>query len=307
MMTASASKIFCNQSAGNIGLMYISEQVSPADNTITNLKYNDNASTRYAEFDTVLQTFRCINRNGRKYWGPNINDMLKAERIVTMLSTNSWYGEMDHPYALHKNQDLSSERIQTIEMSRRSHKILVPEVHGDILRAKIQTASGTEAGRGFCDEIIQGLIPSFSCRAIAGIQMIEGEPYVIVRKLITYDWVLYPSHKEANMDGKPKFIMKSSALVSLESAGIDRSREIDDIRNQYTQDVLIPLKEILEYAGMKDPNTQVILEAFDLSLDDIVGFDNGLNHAIIRDGDNTIYANISPKTKHEVSNFLSSF
>ena len=305
-MTAAAN-ILCNQSAGNIGLMYISEQVSPVDNSISNLNYKETTGTRYAEFDTVLQTFRCINRNNRKYWGPNIDDMLKAERIVTMLSTNSWYGEMDHPYSNIKNQDLSSERIQTIEMSRRSHKILRPEVHGDILRATIQTASGTEAGRGFCDEIIQGLIPSFSCRAIAGIQMLNGEPYVIVRKLITYDWVLYPSHKEANMDGKPKFIMKSSALVSLESAGIDRAREIADIRDQYTQDVLIPLKEILEYAGMKDPNTQVILEAFDLSLDDIVGFDSSLNHAIIKDKDNTIYANISPKTKHEVCSFLSSF
>lgn len=305
MTTHMNSKYMAN--AGEIGLMYISEQVSPEDNVITNLKYTDNAGVRYAEFETILQSFRCLNRNGRKYWGPNIADMLLAERIVTMLSTNSWYGEMDHPYAQVKNQELSSERIQAIELSRRSHKILRPKVTGDLLRATIQTASGTEAGRGFCDEIIQGLIPSFSCRALAGIQSINGEPYVIVRKLITYDWVLYPSHREANMNGKPKFISKSAALVSLESAGISTGREIEDIRDCYTQDVLIPLKEILEYAGMKDPNTQVILEAFDLSLNDIVGFDSSLNHAIIRDKDNVIYANISPNTKKEVTNFLSSF
>ena len=305
MTTHMNSKYMAN--AGEIGLMYISEQVSPEDNVITNLKYTENAGVRYAEFETILQSFRCLNRNGRKYWGPNIADMLLAERIVTMLSTNSWYGEMDHPYAQVKDQQLSSERIQAIELSRRSHKILRPKVTGDLLRATIQTASGTEAGRGFCDEIIQGLIPSFSCRALAGIQQINGEPYVIVRKLITYDWVLYPSHREANMDGKPKFISKSAALVSLESAGISTGREIEDIRDCYTQDVLIPLKEILEYAGMKDPNTQVILEAFDLSLNDIVGFDSSLNHAIIRDKDNVIYANISPTTKKEVTNFLSSF
>lgn len=305
MTTHMNSKYMSN--AGEIGLMYISEQVSPEDNVITNLKYTENAGVRYAEFETILQSFRCLNRNGRKYWGPNIADMLLAERIVTMLSTNSWYGEMDHPYAQVKDQQLSSERIQAIELSRRSHKILRPKVTGDLLRATIQTASGTEAGRGFCDEIIQGLIPSFSCRALAGIQQINGEPYVIVRKLITYDWVLYPSHREANMDGKPKFISKSAALVSLESAGISTGREIEDIRDCYTQDVLIPLKEILEYAGMKDPNTQVILEAFDLSLNDIVGFDSSLNHAIIRDKDNVIYANISPTTKKEVTSFLSSF
>lgn len=299
------ANILLNES--EIGLMYISEQVSPTENSVMNLNVVDRAGTQFAEFETVLQTFRCINRNGRKYWGPNIADRLKDERILTMLSTNSWYGEMDHPYSSIKDQQLSSERIQAIELTRRSHKILKPAVHGDIIKATIQTASGTDAGRGFCSEIIQGLIPSFSCRAIAGIQMLNGEPYVIVRKLITYDWVLYPSHKEANMEGKPKFIAKSAALISLESAGIERQKEISDIRDHYTVDVLIPLKEILEYAGMKDPNTQIILEKFDLSLNDIVGFDSSLNHTVIRDNDNTIYAKISPKTKHEVKNFLSSF
>ena len=295
-----------NMPGESIGLMYIAEQVSPEDNAVTNLKYNDKAGTIYAEFDTILQTFRCLNRNNRKYWGPNIDEMLKAERIVTMLKTNAWYGEMDHPYSKYKDKDLSSERIQAIEMERRSHKILRPVVNGDILRATIQTASGTEAGRGFCSEIIQGLIPSFSCRAIAGIQNINGEPYVIVRKLITYDWVLYPSHHDANMDDKPKFIKKSEAMLTLESAGVG-SCTMDDIRDSYTQDILIPLKEILEYAGRKDVNTQVIMEAFDLSMDDIVGFDHGLKHVIIKDKDNTIYANMSPQTRHEVIDFMSSF
>ena len=233
--------------------------------------------------------------------------MLQAERIRTLLSTNAWYGEMDHPYCKYQDKQLSSERIQIIEMARRSHKILRPSVNGDILNATIQTASGTEYGRGFCDEIIQGLIPSFSCRAIAGIQQLNGEPYVIVRKLITYDWVLYPSHHDANMTGKPKFMMKSEALTAMESAGLSiDSRELDDIRHAYTEDVLIPLKEILESVG-KDHNVETIMESFDLSMEDLMGFDNSLNHVIIKDRDNTIYAKMSPETKHKVNDFLSSF
>lgn len=291
----------------NIGLMYISEQVSPEDNTVTNLKYNDKTGVKYAEFDTVLQTFRCLNRNHRKYWGPNIAEMLKAERIVTMLRTNAWYGEMDHPYPVNKKDELSSERIQAIEMARRSHKILRPVVNGDILRATIQTASGTEAGRGFCDEIIQGLIPSFSCRAIAGLGEINGDIYVLARKLITYDWVLYPSHHDANMDSEPKFISKSASLTMLESAGVDVGSQLKDIRERYTKDVFIPLEEILAYTGRKDVNTNMIMESFGLSLSDIQGFDSAINHAIIKDGDNTIFAKISPETQREVKTYLSSF
>lgn len=294
------------QKADDMGLMFIAEQVSPENNVVDSLKYQEKAGVKFAQFDTILQTFRCLNRNKRKYWGPNIDDMLKAERIVTMLRTNAWYGEMDHPYAAYQDQKLSPERIQLIEMSRRSHKIMNPAVKGDILRATIQTASGTEWGKGFCDEILQGLIPSFSCRAIAGIQNINGEPYVIVRKLITYDWVLYPSHHDANMEGTPQFMSKSSALVALESAGVDNGKH-EDMRESYTKDILIPLKEILEHVGIKDPNTNAIMESFDLSLEDMVGFDSNLDHTIIRDGDNTIYAKISPQTKHSVIDFLSSF
>ena len=300
--TAAAS-----QYAGNLGLYYISEQVSPEDNEVRNLKTQDTAGTKWAEFDTILQSFRCLNRNNRKYWGPNIDEMLMAERIQTMLSTNAWYGEMDHPYARLESEKLSSERIQIIEMSRRSHKILRPQRHGDLLRATIQTASGTDYGRGFYNEIIQGLIPSFSCRALAGIQAINGEPYVICRKLITYDWVLYPSHKEANMDGKPKFISKKESAIMLESAGITTESVMNDIRDSYTKDVFIPLEEILSYTGAKDPSVNVIMESFGLSLDDLQGFDRSLQHAILVDGSNTIYANISPKTRNEVMDFLASF
>lgn len=302
------------------GFMFIAEQVSPEDNIVKDISYKEVGKTFFVKFHTILQTFRKLNRNGRQYWGPNVADMLKAERIRTMLRTNSWYGEMDHPYQKYKEATLSAERVQTIEMERRSHKILLPVVNGDILEGDIETASGTEFGRGFALEIIQGLIPSFSCRAIAGIQMIDGKPYVIMRKLITYDWVLYPSHHEAEMVGQPKFATRTlngivanesgdaskiSAATVLESSGIISSGMADDIREHYTEDVLIPLKDMLEMAS-KDYNVNTIMESFDLRKEDLIGFDAHLDHAIIRDGDNTIYAGISRDTKNTVSDFLTS-
>ena len=81
----------------DMGLIYIAEQVSPEDNPVTNLKVNNGEDTgvKYAEFDTCLQSFRCLNRNSRKYWGPNLAEMLLVERIQSLLSHNAWYGEMD--------------------------------------------------------------------------------------------------------------------------------------------------------------------------------------------------------------------
>jgi len=296
-------------STNNIGLMFLAEQVSPENNFVKNLSCGQVAGTQFAEFHTILQSFDSLNRNNRRYYGPNIAEMLKAERILTMLKTNAWYGEMDHPYENINGQKLTPERLQTIEMSRRSHKILNPEVKGNLMYATIQTASGTEWGRGMCSEILQGLIPSFSCRAIAGIQDVNGKPYVIVRKLITYDWVLYPSHKEANMDSTPKFVTKTSTnFTATESVSNSNNNNCyTDIRSKYTQDIKIALKDIFDYITDKDENTKAIMESFDLKKEDLIGFDKSKQHAIIRDRNNLIYANISARTKNEVTDFLSSF
>lgn len=284
-----------------LGYMYIAEQVSPEENPVNNLRYNDKMGVTFVEFDTILQTFRCMNRNHRMYYGNNIQDNLMAERIQSMLKDNAWYGEMDHPTQETKNAELTPERIQSIWMPNRSHKIMVPQINGDIMTAKIQTASGTEAGRGFALEILQGLIPSFSCRAVAALQNIDGKPVVMVRKLITYDWVLYPSHKEAKIQDTPRFINKAVQTVT------ESVKDTFGVFKEKSRDVLIPLKEILENVGRTDINTQVIMESFDLSFDNLVGFDKTNDHIIIRDNDNMIYANISPKSKREVKDFLSSF
>lgn len=290
----------------DLGFLYMAEQASPDENKVTNLYYNDKASILYVEFDTILQTFRCMNRNHRCYLGPNLAEALKAERIVSMLADNAWFGEMDHPQDIATGVKLTPQRVQTIDMNNRSHKIMKPVVNGDVMTGRIQTTAATEAGRGFAIEILQGLIPAFSCRAIATLQTIDGKPTVIVRKLITYDWVLYPSHKEAHIQGTPQFIQKNAAITALESGGICQSSVFKRF-GKFTEDVQIPVTEILAYAGQKDPNMQTIMESFDLDMNDLVGFDPTMEHVMVKDHDNTIFVKMSPNTKKEVRNFLSSF
>ena len=49
------------------------------------------------------------------------------------------------------------------------------------------------------------------------------------------------------------------------------------------------------------------MEAFDLDTDSLVGFSNNNKQVIIKDETNTIYANISPKTKRRVDDFFNCF
>lgn len=278
-------------------LIYIAEQTSPDESFVKNVNVVDKHGVFFVEFDTILHSFECINRNNRSYMSKNVEDCLKSERILSLLHDNAWYGEMDHPLQITENGKLTPQRLQTIYMPNRSHKIMRPVFKNNLLYAHIQTASGTEAGEGFAKEIIQGLIAAFSCRAIAVLQYINGKPVVVCKKIITYDWVLYPSHKEAHMSSEAQGTEKTVKTVT---------ESVKDRFKTFSQDIVMPLNELLESVGM-DSNVNMIMESFDLTSEDIVGVDSTGTRAIITDENNTIYAKMSPKTIKEVHDFYSSF
>lgn len=283
----------------DLGLMYLCEQTTPDDMKISNLQVTDKGHIFFVQFDSGLHSFDVINRNERCYVKNNIEECINTDdKIQDLLKNNAWYGEQDHPLQITLNDKLNPKRLSTIFMPNRSHKILRPRFEGNMLYATIQTASGTAAGEGFAKEIIQGLVPCFSCRALATLKMINNKPTVIVRKLVTYDWVLYPSHKEATIVGAAKGVIKGIKTMT-ESA--------KDFVGKKSHAALIPLKEILEYCGTKDVNTQVIMESFDLDMDSLYGIDKSGKFALIHDENNTIYSRLDPRTVKEVHDFYSSF
>lgn len=291
-----------------IGWVYIAEETSPIENTVTNLQTTNQDGILFAEFDTCLQTFEEMNRNKRQYLASNLENAMRSERITTLLRDNAWYGEMDHPTQQFQNNPLTPERIAAIWMPNRSHKILNPTFRGNELVARIQTASGTEAGRGMAAEIIQGLRPSFSCRAMASLENVGGKPTVMVKNLITYDWVLFPSHKTAHMTSPATIISKAANAVSEASHDIVNYTENALKRfKKYSESVEIPLGEILERVGIMDPTVSMVMESFELDQSLLQGFTEDNSQAIIRDDDNLLFVNMSPKTKREVRDFLSSF
>ena len=128
--------------------------------------------------------------------------------------------------------------------------------------------------------------------------MYQNVPTVFVRKVITYDSVWYPSHEIARATSKPS--------AHLENIRNFCESAVDNIAAS-VRNVMIPLKEILESVGNTDVNTQMILESFELTDENLYGFTPDHKHVIIKDEDNTIYANISPKTKKRVDDFFNSF
>lgn len=282
-----------NRQIDDLGFVYLCESTDESVSHVGDLKIYDKNNIFFVEFDSVLQSFGVKNRNQRYYTADNVWAAIQTPKIQDLLAHDSWFGEQNHPTQEFQDKKLSTERIRDVWMPNRSHKIMKPRIEGNLLKAKIQTDAGTDAGIGFAKTIIQGMVPRFSCRSIATLKMINGKPTVVVRLLITYDWVFYPSHPEAEMIGN----LEKPIVESVQ----------DEPKNITPEDTFIPLEEILDLVGNKDVNTEILLESFDLGIEDLVGFNKERTHAIIKDRDNMIYAKIRPETKKKVDDFFASF
>lgn len=290
----------------NVALMYLAEQTSPEDYNVKNLHIEEKFGAVWATFEAILHSFDVLNRNRRMYDGDNVWTCIKTyDRIQDALRKHGWYGERDHPGQNFTNMALTAERVQKIEMGNRSHIIVNPYRKNNLLISQIETCAGTEVGQGMARDIIQGLIPSFSCRSIAQMKYVNGKPYVDVKRVITYDWVLYPSHKEAEMISKPEIHAGRSQKVLLESGN-----QVSTSFTEYSKDFYVPMNEFIdfkEFVMKSDDNLQLVTESYDYGIDDIKGFDPSNNNIILESEGNTIFVNTSRATKKKVEDFLSSF
>ena len=277
----------------NLGYVYIEEETSPDINKVNNFNVIDKNGVFYVDFESCLHSFGVMNRNSRMYEAANIEECLKTERIQNYLKHGGWFGEMNHPTPEYKDKPLSPERIQDIKMSNTSHKMLNPHIEGNLLVSRIQSDAGTDAGMNLAKKMVQGFVPAFSCRAIATLNMKNGKPTVNVRKIITYDWVLFQSHREAEQiqDKGTKFVNKSVTVVN----------------ENTNEDKVIPLTEILENVGKKDANVQMIMESFELDNSSLMGFNERKDHVIIKDHNNMIYCGMDEKSRKRVHDYLKSF
>jgi hypothetical protein len=277
-------------------LFYFAEQTSPGDEKINFDVQHGPGGDWWVEFDSCLHVFEFMNRNTRQYLGDNIMDALQLEKIQSQLAHDDWFGEMDHPYPSIDGQKLSEKRIRTIELTRRSHKIRNPRRQGNKLYGHIVSA-GNDVGKGFANEIIRGMIPAFSCRCFGQMKIINGRPTIVVRLVVTYDWVLYAGFEDAKMIGGAK--VKTGNLPITESA---EGGELG------SRDIAIPFSELALDISEKDGGVSAFLESMDMDASNILGLTDDYSKAIISpDKDHYIYAKMNPTTVNCVRDFYRSF
>lgn len=278
-------------------LCYIREQTSYPEDYKSNFGYtvHDRGSRFFLTFPAILQSFGVLNRNRRMYLAENIMDRIhNDEYIQTMLKCNSWMGEIDHPAAILVGEELTMNRIANPDLKMTSHYIRSPKLNGNLLEANIQTDSSNENGMNMAIKIVDGkIIPAFSARVLGELKNMSGRPVVNVRKLITFDFVGYPSHPEAL--GK---------IVQPVMESVNVIEEASDCN-------IIFFKDLAKMAANNSKETEWLCESFGLTIDNIIGISNSGNSIAIQENQNIYLQPISDrgiraKTQRGVSDWLNS-
>lgn len=226
----------------------------------------------------TLQDVGVENRNGRIYTGEELFPELKCARTMELLKSGNMKGENGHPMA----KDLN--RQQTIDPNNTVVKFLELWHDGNKIKGRYKGCNN-QLGEDFNNDLLDDEKPSFSLRALGGIEMRGGRAYVKGVKLITYDRVIYPSHKVAYTE---KIVSESASIAeiqqelkNLSEASINAARKANTklIVNEDYKGLFSPImtKEILEYAKHESANVGAIIKSFDTEFKDFKLInDNGI-------------------------------
>ena len=278
-------------------LCYVAEQTSFKEdyNEKFGFELHDRGNRFYIVFEGILQSFGVLNRNGRMYDADNIMNCIQNDPyIIAMLAQNSWMGELEHPTAIYENQNLSLARLAAVFPANTSHFIRKPRLEGNLLKATIQTDSSNQNGMNMAIKIVDGkVIPGFSARVLGELKTKNGKPFVEVKKLITYDYVLFPSHKEALGNVNKPF---AESVKTVEKA---------------MNGSIIFFEELAKDAAKNSEDAQILCESFGLSNDDIIGLTSTGNSVVLKENKNIYVCPITnemarAKTKANLNDWLRS-
>ena len=238
----------------------------------------------------TLQDLYSTNRNRRNY-DDEVKKQLTCERTIELLESGNMWGELGHP------TDQSLARQSQIDPKVCCVRFLKLWAEGNKIKGQFKGTNNVY-GEQFNADLLDGIKPSFSLRALGSIENRNGKAWVKNVKLITYDRVIYPSHKCAyttgiveescDITGKPAF--KNNVYMEEDSNGI-----------------LIPVtnSNIVDYIKQESANIKTIMNNFDTIYDSIsMVMENGSPFAQMTD----VYGNVfrvrlETQIKNDIMNY----
>lgn len=251
----------------------------------------------------VLQTGNERNRNGRFYRTEDLAREINAPRQRELIATGNLLSEASHP--------LSTElvRQQTIDPRNSCARFLKLWMEGDNVMGTFQ-GTNNDLGETFDKDLRMGVKPAFSLRALGTIAATPQGALVENLKMITYDYVIYPSHPGAYTQG----VLNESAGLTAEPVSGFKLTNANDATKSFIKeftnaDVVDAIKKTqleesaMEFIKDKSYNFHLLKEAFDMTHFDTIDFINDKQVALTEAGNATIVMNIEDYIAKEIQNY----
>lgn len=251
----------------------------------------------------ILQTGNEKNRNGRIYKTEDLAREIVAPRQRELIAAKQFCGEAGHPIGAEAS---TLVRQQTIDPTKICVRYLKLWMEGDNVMAHFQ-GTNNALGEAFDKDLRQGVLPAFSLRALGTIESTAQGAVVQNLKMITYDYVIFPSHPHAYTKG----ILNESVMDIAPKSNFAMTSAMDGnrsfIKEFSNSDVIntISMKEsAVSYIKDKSSNFKMLQELYDMANYDTVDIINAHKIALTEAGKNTIIMNIEDYISNEIQNYV---
>ena len=253
----------------------------------------------------ILQTGNEKNRNGRFYKTEDLAREIMAPRQHELIESGNMLGEAGHP--------LSKELIrqQTIDPTNTCVRYLKFWMEGDNVMGLFQ-GTNNALGETFDKDLRIGVKPAFSLRALGIVRASREGAVVENLKIITYDYVIYPSHPGAYTTG---IVNESANDAFFVESGFDLKKYPNmDATKSFTgsftnEDVVNIMKAQQESADIfnivkdKSLNFHLLKECFDMTSIDTVDIISPNKVAITEAGVGTFVLSLEDYIAREIQNY----
>lgn len=253
----------------------------------------------------ILQTGNEKNRNGRIYRTADLAKEIAAPRQQELLAAKQMCGEAGHPIGA----DASSlVRQQTIDPTKICVRYLKLWMEGDNVMGTFQ-GTNNALGEAFDKDLRQGVLPAFSLRALGTISSTPQGAVVENLKMITYDYVIYPSHPHAYTKG---VINESAGIANAVKSNFTMNGSMDGTRSFIKEfsnkDVINAItfmrESAVDYIKDKSHNFKLLQECYDMTNYDTIDIISPHKIALTEAGKNTIVMNVEDYIANEIQNYV---
>lgn len=231
----------------------------------------------------ILQTAEEENRNGRCYLYADLDREIKCPRTCELLSTGNMLSENGHP------MDTSMIRQQTIDPNNTVARFLKIWMDGNDVMAHFKGTNNSK-GEEFDQDLREGVLPSWSLRALGGLENIHGRNVVQNLRIITWDRVIYPSHPHAY----------TTKLVT-ESAEVAKRNNDFNVNG-----TIIPITNdsMISYIKSESANIKSLLNQIDFMYESVKLLNNDKVQMVAKNGD-IFVVNLESHISNEIQSYCS--